>query len=113
MWLILDILLNYGKIIEKWELPLLEIARQISLPFGVFYGLVMMFAILTTALSCGINFLSFSGKMQYKNKVKFLCISAFLLSKVGFSVFIQYGYYILGVLGIFQMGMLFVRIRKV
>lgn len=113
MWLVLGILLKNSEMVDKLELPLLEIAHQMSLPFDMFYGFVVILAMLTTALSCGVNFLSFSGKMQYENRAKLLCASAFLLSKVGFSVFIQYGYYIFGALGIFQMGMIFVRIRKV
>lgn len=84
------------------EMPLAMLACSISSFFGIFYLIIIVVAITTTLLSCGVV-LSLYGKNITKNNYGF-CLSimvlSLLLSRLGFSTIISIFYPIIGIFGL-------------
>lgn len=101
-------LLIYGAIngyypsIASVELPTLAIAEKSSTFFRNYYSIVMLFAIFTTAFSCGYSFLRMSKEQNYFRNTFLVCVLSVFFSKIGFSNMINLFFPIFGYLGIIQ-----------
>lgn len=99
--LIYNILNIYYPDILAYELPNVKLASLLGKWQEIFYCLVIVTAILTTAVSCGYAFLEMK-KEHYNFKAILICVLAILLSKIGFSEMVNTLFPIFGYLGIFQ-----------
>lgn len=90
--------------IDKVELPTVYIAAQMGEFFKYGYGLVIIAAIFTSAISAGYGILenSIQNRAKYKIKACLMCITAILVSNIGFSWLVNTMYPIFGILGIAQ-----------
>ena len=68
------------------------------------YGIIILGAIITTAISSAFGFLNnvSKGKKQYKIYNKIICILAIFVPLIGFSNLVNYIYPICGFLGLIQ-----------
>lgn len=99
--LLYNILNIYYPDIISIELPNVELASLLGNWQAIFYGIVIIIAIITTAVSCGYAFLEMR-KEYYNLKAICICVISVLISKVGFSDMINILFPIFGYLGIFQ-----------
>lgn len=99
--LIYNILNIYYPNILAFELPNVKLASLLGKWQEIFYCLVIVTAIITTAVSCGYAFLEMR-KEHYELKAILICVLAVLLSKIGFSEMVNTLFPIFGYLGIFQ-----------
>ena len=84
----------------KIEIPVLYIARMKSSFFALLYGIAIIFAMLTSAISAGAGFMSnisSNEKTQFV-LISMLCLTAIFLSNIGFSKLLESLYPIFGVL---------------
>lgn len=90
--------------IKTVEIPLVYIANFVNPYFKYIYGIVIMVAIFTSAISAGYSFLEnvTSTNKKYKFLVFAICISAILFSQFSFSNLVSLLYPIFGYLGIAQ-----------
>lgn len=93
--------------ISKVELPNMHIASYVSPNFKILYGLVMLMAIFTTAFSCGFSFLEMRKKENYEKNAFIICVGAVVCSRFGFSNMINICFPVFGILGIFQIILIF------
>lgn len=84
------------------ELPMLKFAMMNSRFVGVFYSIVILASILTTAFSTGYSFLCMKSIKNYNKNVITICIFAVMLSGIGFSNLINTLFPFFGYLGILQ-----------
>ena len=97
--------------INEVEMPLVFIAGQLGKIYKYIYGIVILFAIFTSAISSGYAFLenTTKNKKQYKTMCFILCISSIFISKFGFSSLVNTLYPIFGVLGLVQIVYILIR----
>ena len=97
--------------INNIDIPIIYIASGFGLFFKYLYGLVILIAIFTTAISAGFSFLENSAKTekQYLYYVIFICVFAIFCSNFGFSSLLNLLYPILGYLGLSQIGLLLIK----
>ena len=79
------------------------------------YGITILVAILTSAISAGYSILENykDNNKKYKNMALLICVSSILVSKIGFSNLIGLLYPVFGFLGIIQIYFLFKRKEKI
>ena len=94
--------------ISQLELPIVYIVKEFGNVYQWFYGIVIITAIFTSAISIGYSFLKNCTKTKkaYKYLNIFICLSAILVSNIGFSNLVSTLYPAFGVLGLFQICML-------
>lgn len=85
-----------------YELPMLEISKK----FADIYTVILIFAMVTTAVSAGFGLITFLEKIfKYKRIKKILpalmCVSGILFAQIGFSEMVAKVYSLFGYLGIF------------
>lgn len=100
--LILFFLLARENYIQNIELPMIEITRQFGTIYSTIYGIIILIAIFTTAISSGYGFLKNLPKEKYKIATIIICISSIIIAPIGFSKLVSFLYPIFGVLGIIQ-----------
>lgn len=90
--------------IKTVEIPLVYIANFVNSYFKYIYGIAIMVAIFTSAISAGYSFLKniSSNNKKYKYLVFVICISSVLFSQFSFSNLVSLLYPIFGYLGIAQ-----------
>ncbi len=90
--------------INNLEMPLVFVAGRLGKVYKYMYGVVILSAIFTSAISSGYAFLENTTKTtkQYKIVCFIICISAILVSRFGFSSLINTMYPIFGYLGLVQ-----------
>lgn len=107
MSVIIFILLNHYFIdIHSLELPIIYIASQTGNIFRYVYGIAILFAIFTTAISSGyafLNNLNIRNKKAYTFISFLVCLVSIFLSNIGFGSLLNNLYPILGFLGFIQM----------
>lgn len=93
-----------GNQINKVEMPLVIVAGRLGKIYKYIYGIVILSAIFTSAISSGYAFLenTTKTKRQYKKTCFILCISSIFVSKFGFSSLVNTMYPIFGYLGFLQ-----------
>lgn len=111
--LILFFLLASGmSYINTLELPLIEITKQFSGVHSTIYGVIILIAIFTTAISSGYGFLKNLPKSKYKVATAIICISSIFVVPIGFSKLVSLLYPIFGVLGLVQIWGILVSTEK-
>lgn len=92
------------KQIANVEIPIIYIASTLGKGFKYIYGLAVLIAIFTTAISTGYGFLSnIAGtKRKYTIISILICICSIFAGQLGFSTLINLLYPIFGYLGIIQ-----------
>lgn len=91
----------YPEIVNA-EMPNMLLATVISPIMKIFYGIVILAAIFTTALSSGFNFLEMCNLEKYEKNAILMCLWALICSKIGFSTMINIFFPFFGFLGFFQ-----------
>lgn len=101
---ILGLILKIDIDINKIELPTVYVAGMIGKIYKYLYGLIILVAIFTSAISAGYSILENYVKKpsQYKKIAIILCASSVFVSKIGFSNLINTLYPVFGLLGIIQ-----------
>lgn len=98
------LLLRGQTYIFELELPMIQIVKEFGTAYQLIYGIVIVAAIFTSAISAGYSFLKNSTKTpkgyQYCNL--FLCFSSILVTNIGFSKLVSLLYPVFGVLGLIQ-----------
>lgn len=99
----LNIQINFEQV-KSIEIPIIYIAKNMGSGLKYIYGVVILIAILTSAISAGYSFLNNVAKKrkQYIVIATVICIVSVLISNFGFSNLLNYLYPILGYLGIVQ-----------
>ena len=90
--------------IENLEMPTVYVVSKISNIFKYIYGFIILSSILTTSVSLGTSFLENVAKNKNSNKkyAILICISAVVVSKIGFSNLVNLLYPIFGYIGLIQ-----------
>ena len=94
----------YLKEIKNIEIPIVYIAGSLGNTVKYIYGVVILIAIFTTAISSGYSFLNNStrNKRNYIILSTVICIGAILVGQIQFSNLVSILYPIFGYLGIAQ-----------
>lgn len=105
---ILLLTIETGEIAEI-ELPTVYAAGKIGEIYKHLYGIIMIGAIATTAISAAYGFLNNISKEKKKYKIynKTICIIAVFISLFGFSNLINNLYPMFGLLGLIQLIFIF------
>lgn len=89
--------------IGKFEMPMVEISRNISNEIWLVYGIMTIIAIFTSAISAGYSILSnINDKNKIKKVAKILCIISIPISLLSFSSLVNLLYPIFGILSTIQ-----------
>lgn len=90
--------------IPNLEMPAVYAINKICPYLKNIYGITILIAIFTTAISVGISFLqnTCKNKKQFNTNSILICITAVLFSQIGFSNLVNILYPILGGLGLIQ-----------
>lgn len=105
---IYGIILKVDINLNQVELPTVYVASQSGNMYKYLYGLTIILAIFTSAISAGYSILeNYAQKpKKYKSVAIAICISAIFVSKIGFSNLVNLLYPVFGLLGTVQIGML-------
>ena len=103
-FLIHGLLLKGQFYIKELELPLIQVSLEFGNIFKYLYGIVIIISIFTSAISVGYGFLQnvTKNEKQYKIILILMCITAILISSVGFSKLVEMLYPIFGIFGTIQ-----------
>ena len=87
------------------EIPLLFIANRIDKKLCFLYGIAILLAMLTSAMSAGFGFMQNISNNEKKQKVCLivLCIVSVLMSDYGFSNLVRTLYPVFGYVGLLQL----------
>ena len=90
--------------IKNLEMPAVYVASKISPIFKYIYGFIILSSILTTSISLGTSLLENieKKKKKYKQYAICICVSAILVSNIGFSNLVNLLYPIFGYIGLIQ-----------
>ncbi|MBR3162485.1 MAG: hypothetical protein IKF17_00070 [Clostridia bacterium] len=94
--------------IIKLEMPVIYVISHYYKSFIQIYSFIILASIYTTAISIGISFLNNLSlhKNKYPLVVLIMCITAFIVSKIGFSNLVTNLYPLFGFLGLIQLTLL-------
>lgn len=97
-------LINVDVNIKELEMPAVYAINHIWPNIKSIYGIIILISIFTTAISLGISFLRnvSNNKRSYNIISIFICTTAVIFSRLGFSNLVNMMYPILGFLGILQ-----------
>ena len=109
---IYGLLLKNPSLVQKFELPLLEITKSFGTNYKYIYSFIIIASILTSAISAGYSFLKNVSKTQksYKINLCLISIGAIIVSKIGFSKLVEILYPVFGLLGLLQILLLIYQI---
>lgn len=110
--IIIFLLLNsFSQEIQMVEIPIIYIANTLGNVFKYIYGLVILIAIFTTAISSGYGFLNnvTKNKKIYVFLSLIICGFSIFMGQLGFSNLISLLYPVFGYLGILQIIFLLIR----
>ena len=90
---------------KNLEMPLVYVVEKTFPRFTYLYGIIILIAIFTTAVSVGISFLNniSKNKKSFPQKAEILCISSVIISQISFSKLVEYLFPLFGFLGLLQM----------
>ena len=103
--IIYGLLCTINEDISKIELPTVYAVSNFGEIYKYLYGIIIISAITTTAISSAYGFLNNISKTKQKyKKINFLiCIIAIFVSFIGFSNLVNMLYPLFGVLGLIQL----------
>lgn len=84
------------------ELPMLQIVKEFGKIYPYIYGIVIVTAIFTSAISAGYGFLSNLNPKKYTKYVILICSTSILIAPIGFTALVNVWYPFFGVLGLIQ-----------
>lgn len=104
-----SLLSNGDKNIATLELPMMQVIKQFGSIYLAIYGIIIVIAIFTSAISAGYGFLKNITCTNKKNKkiAAIMCISSVIISPLGFSNLVKILYPFFGVLGLIQVFQIF------
>lgn len=104
-FIIISLLLNINSNLAEIELPAVYAAGLFGNIYRYLYGIIIIGAIITTAVSSAYGFLNNISKneRQYRNYNKLICVSSVFISLFGFSNLVNSIYPAFGVLGLIQL----------
>ena len=107
--IIYNLVLKIDIDINAIELPTVYIANKQGIIYKYLYGIIILVSIFTTAISAGYGFLQNNAKTQKKYKTLniLMCVSAIIISNIGFSNLLNLLYPIFGFLGLIQIYRIF------
>ncbi len=87
------------------EMPAVYVVSQISNFFRYIYGFIILSSILTTSASLGTSLLKNIAKNKKQNLIYaiLICVTAVIVSRIGFSKLVKLLYPIFGYMGIIQL----------
>lgn len=90
--------------ISKLEMPAVYVVSNTFKILRFVYGFIILGSIFTTSISLGASFLQnvSKNKKSYTQIAAIMCITAILISKIGFSNLINFLYPVFGYLGLLQ-----------
>lgn len=90
---------------KNLEMPLVYVVEKTFPRFTYLYGIIILIAIFTTAVSVGISFLNNINKNEksFPQNAAILCISGVIISQISFSKLVEYLFPLFGFLGLIQM----------
>jgi len=90
--------------ISKLEMPAVYVVSNTFKILRFVYGFIILGSIFTTSISLGTSFLQnvSKNKKSYTQIAAIMCITAILISKIGFSNLINFLYPVFGYLGLLQ-----------
>ena len=90
---------------KNLEMPLVYVVEKTFPRFTYLYGIIILIAIFTTAVSVGISFLNNINKNEkgFQQKAAILCISSVIISQISFSKLVENLFPLFGFLGLIQM----------
>lgn len=97
-----DINAYYPEILNT-EMPMLFVAKLSHPAIYQLYNVAILFAIFTTAFSCGYAFLRMHSEKNYFRNCVFICVMSVLIARIGFSNLINWCFPIFGYVGLLQM----------
>ena len=98
------LLTNINTDFNKIEMPAVYAISNYFPQFRVIYGIVILFAIFTTAISDGNSFLEnvVKNKKYYPYIAALMCITSIIISNFGFSNLVEFVFPLFGYFGIVQ-----------
>lgn len=98
------LLINVNVSFSKIEMPVVYVIKDKFIQFETIYGIIILSAIFTTAISVGISLLNNICKDTKKisKTARILCISSLIISGVGFSNLVKILFPLFGYLGLLQ-----------
>lgn len=105
--IIFMLLFSINTEIARIELPTVYAAGNFGKIYKYLYGIIILGAIITTAISSAYSFLHNISKTKKKYKINniIICIIAIFMSLLGFTNLVNKLYPIFGVLGLVQLGL--------
>lgn len=103
------LLLKVDVDITKLEMPAVYVVSKMFSLFRILYGFIILGSIFTTSISLGASFLQnvSKDKKSYTQLALIMCITALVVSKIGFSNLINFLYPLFGYLGLLQIFKMF------
>ena len=98
------LLTNVDVNFDDLQMPAVYAISNTFPQFRIIYGIVILFAIFTTAISDGVNFLEnvIKNKKYIPHFAAIMCITSVLISNIGFSNLVEVLFPLFGYLGIVQ-----------
>lgn len=98
------VLLEGGVNSSQVELPIIYVVNKFGKMYQYVYGMIIVSAICTTAISAGYSFLEncSKNKKKYQSICILMCILAPFIANLGFSYLVNLLYPVFGILGLIQ-----------
>ena len=98
------LLINVDIDFNKIDMPIVYVISQNFSSFKHIYGIIILIAIFTTAISAGISFIEnvVKNKRNYPHIVAIMCITGCIISNFGFSNLVKILFPAFGYLGLIQ-----------
>ena len=98
------LLTNINGNFKDLQMPAVYAISSVFPQFRILYGIVILFAIFTTAISDGVNFLenTVKNKKYFPQLAAAMCIIGVLISNIGFSNLVEILFPLFGYFGIVQ-----------
>lgn len=98
------LLINVDTDFSNLEMPIVYVINHKFKYVSKLYGIVILIAIFTTAISVGISFLNNLAKKQksFPQFAAFLCITSVFISQISFSKLVEILFPLFGYLGLIQ-----------
>ena len=102
--LIFLLLINVNMSFSDLDMPIVYVIKNKFPEISKIYGLIILIAIFTTAISIGTGFLNnvSTCKREYKRFAFFMCLISIIIANIGFSNLVKVLFPMFGYIGILQ-----------